>query len=176
MQHNEKRLLFLGDSITEGFDLAAFLPGMNAVNHGISGLSSGELFDAIRDDWFSSNPTHVFLCVGTNDLARNIPLASILSNTTRIVHRIRKHAPEARILLTSLFPTLHNPPRPNSLIRQYNQLLHTLAIDLDVDYWHLFPFFTGHDGRLQHRFTNDGLHLTPEAYRNWAALLQILLS
>lgn len=174
MNISEIRLLLLGDSITEGFDLKVHLPGLIAINHGISGLSSGELLEAISDEWFASQTNHVFLCVGTNDIARNIPLATILSHTTKIVHRIRKHLPEARIFLTSLFPTLHNPPRPNSIIRQYNQLLHTLAIDLDVDYWHLFPYFAGPDGRLMHRFTHDGLHLTDEAYRKWAALLQHL--
>ncbi|HMM11688.1 MAG TPA: GDSL-type esterase/lipase family protein [Bacteroidales bacterium] len=172
----ELRLLFLGDSITEGFDLKAHLPGIFAVNHGVSGLSTAELLDAMRDEWFSSHPTHVFLCIGTNDIARNIPLSSMLDHTMQMIHRIRKHLPQARIFLMSLFPTRNNPPRPNHVIRQYNQLLHSLAIDLNVDYWHLFPFFSGPDGRLNHYFTHDGLHLTDEAYRNWACLLRILLA
>lgn len=173
--NSETRLLFLGDSITEGFDLSAFLPGLNAVNHGISGLSTGELLEAMRAEWFATQPDIVFLCIGTNDIARSIPFSLMLENTTRIVHNIRRQVPQANIFLTSLFPTLHNPPRPNYIIRQYNQLLHSLACDLEIRYLHLNPFFAGSDGRLLHRYTVDGLHFTEDAYRNWADLLHCLL-
>lgn len=168
--------LFLGDSITEGFDLAHYFPEMHFVNHGISGYSSEELLKAMHKGWFSHQPEVVFLCIGTNDLAREYDKSSTLDNIRSMVKITRDYAPEkVRIFLCSLFPTRHNPPRPNPVINELNTALQLLALDLKAEYLHLNPFFKDSNGQLRLEFTDDGLHLNAKSYAQWATLIRCLL-
>ena len=170
------KTLFIGDSITEGFDLEEHFPGREFKNHGISGFSSEELLDAIHPGWFKDQPDVIFLCIGTNDLARDYDEAEILENIRKLVGKIREYSPEGVIIyLTSLFPTRHNPPRKNAVIDHLNLEIHRLARDESINYLHLNPFFKDENGQLKRNFTEDGLHLNKEAYSIWKELIEVLL-
>jgi lysophospholipase L1-like esterase len=171
------RILFLGDSITAGFDPSIYFPGEDIINKGISGLDSMELLEGIQHEWFASNPEIVFLCIGTNDLARDNSPEQIIIIIGTILEEIKKlTSPACRIFLTSLFPTRHNPPRPNPGIRKLNLQLHRLAYETDVEYLHLHTFFTDTNGMMHKDFTEDGLHLNHLAYQHWREIIRILLS
>lgn len=166
--------LFIGDSITEGFDLDKYFPGMGFSNRGISGYSSEEVLKALQPEWFFPKPDRVFVCIGTNDLAREYIENQTLGNIAGITAAIWEMAGEdTPVILTSLFPTRHNPPRPNTLIKQLNNSIHHLCTEIQAIYFHLNPFFTDHNGQLRREFTEDGLHLTPAAYEKWALLIRI---
>lgn len=169
-------LLFLGDSITEAFPVQTFFKNHQVVNQGISGISSGELLDRMQDHWFEPQPERVFLCIGTNDLARSHPLSDIIDNQGKAIDRITRHLDEnGKIFLSSVFPTRDNPARPNTLIDELNIQLHQLAQKKGIQYLHLNPFFKDSTLRLRHEFTDDGLHLTLQAYQYWANHLEALL-
>ena len=171
------KALFLGDSITEGFDLERYFPGRDFANHGISGFSSEELLDTIHAGWFKNQPDVVFLCIGTNDLAREYDEAETLDNIRQLVEKIRKYSPQGlKIYLTSLFPTRHNPPRKNPVIDKLNLEIHRLAREENIWYLNLNPFFKDENGQLKREYTNDGLHLNDEAYSIWKKLIDELLS
>ncbi len=162
------KALFLGDSITEGFDLEKYFPGRDFVNHGISGFSSAEVLDSIHAGWFKNQPDVVFLCIGTNDLARDYDQAETLGNIRKLVDKIRQFSPErVRIYLKSLFPTRHNPPRKNPVINGLNLEIRRLAWEENINYLHLSPFFKDENGQLKREFTDDGLHLNDLAYSIW---------
>jgi lysophospholipase L1-like esterase len=168
------KALFIGDSITEGFDLHHHFPGQGFVNHGYSGYSSEEVLNIMSGEWFAVNPDVVFICLGTNDLARSAGADEIVRNLEMMINNISIHAPSAKIYLTSLFPTRHNQPRPNPVIRNLNAQLHALALKLQVNYLHLHPFFSDVNGQLKLGYTNDGLHLNNKAYKMWAKLVCLL--
>jgi len=171
-----KKALFIGDSITEGFNLEHYFPGNNMSNQGISGYSSGEVLNAMNENWLAMAPDMVFICLGTNDLARNIDVPEILGNLEKLVNDVRmNNKVSCRIFLTSLFPTRHNPPRPNPLIRKFNVALHQLAEQLDCEYLHLNSFFCDENGMLKREFTQDGLHLNNDAYKIWTDLIRNLI-
>ncbi len=171
------KALFIGDSITEGFDLEKFFPGKGYVNHGISGYSSEELLGAMHKGWFTSNPDKVFLCIGTNDLARDYDEADTLDTIRRLLVKIREFTSgSSSIYLISLFPTRHNPPRPNPVIRQLNSKLHEMAVQENTGYLHLNPFFADENGQLKREFTDDGLHLNEQSYAVWADLVKQLVN
>jgi lysophospholipase L1-like esterase len=170
------KALFLGDSIIEGFDLEKNFPDRKFTNHGIPGFSSEELLDAIHAGWFKNQPDVVFLCIGTNDLARDYDEAETLDNIRQLVGKIRDFSPEGvEIYLTSLFPTRHNPPRKNLVINRLNLEIHRLALEENIHYLHFNPFFKDENGQLKRDYTNDGLHLNDEAYSIWKELIDELL-
>lgn len=168
---NAQQLILFGDSITEGFNVRSHVPGRPIRNFGVSGDSTVECLERIVPSCFDPIPVRIFLCIGTNDLARNRTDEEILGNIRRIVQRIRELSPDVPIELTSLFPTRHNPPRPNERIRTFNGALNGLAAELRTGYFDLHPYFTDANGDLKQEFTEDGLHLTTAAYAQWAVIL-----
>ncbi|TGE25824.1 hypothetical protein E5K00_11720 [Hymenobacter aquaticus] len=168
------RLLLLGDSITAGFDTARLLPELAIRNEGVSGDSTVELLERLRPEWLPT-PTlqAVFVCIGTNDLARARTDEFILQQIIRIVAAVRQAAaPGLPIYLTSLFPTRDNAPRPNARIVGFNQQLAQLSRQLGAPFLNLHPHFTDETGQLRADFTDDGLHLLEAAYARWALLLR----
>ncbi len=164
-------LLFIGDSITEGFNTKELLPNLNIVNKGVSGDSTFETIVRIEESWFDSKPELIFICIGTNDLARNTSDESILSNIKKIVLKIRGHYPGGKIFLMPLFPTLDNPPRPNSRIISLNKNIKYLTDELRCGFFNTNPHFADNQGNLKSEFTDDGLHLTYRAYKHWSELI-----
>jgi lysophospholipase L1-like esterase len=160
----------IGDSITEGFDTRQYIPDVNISNRGVSGDSTVECLHRITEEWFRRQPAAVFLCIGTNDLARDRSDQFILDNIRSIVEQIRNYS-QASIYLTTLFPTRENPPRPNDRIRGFNTELEKLSAELGCRFYDLYRHFTDGEGNLKGEFTDDGLHLTAAAYRRWSELL-----
>src|ERR1700690_193341 len=74
----ESRVVFMGDSITEGWgqsgttpppDRATFFPGRPYVNRGISGQTTPQMLVRFRQDVVALKPKVVVILAGTNDLA-----------------------------------------------------------------------------------------------------------
>lgn len=173
MNQNQPKNLLLGDSITAGFDTARLVPELAIRNEGVSGDSTAELLSRLRPEWLQTPGLRaVFVCIGTNDLARARTDDYILGQITRIVDELRRADGAFRVVLTSLFPTRDNEPRPNARIVGFNARLAALVVELGVKFWPLHQHFLDEDGQLQAGFTDDGLHLTVAAYEEWAARLR----
>ncbi len=70
---NENRVVFLGNSITEGWirDDSMFFIKNNYISRGISGQTSTQLLLRFRQDVVALKPKAVVLHIGTNDVAEN---------------------------------------------------------------------------------------------------------
>lgn len=67
----ENRVVFMGDSITEGWHLDVSFPGKPYVNRGISGQTSPQMLVRFRQDVIDLKPKVVVILAGTNDVAGN---------------------------------------------------------------------------------------------------------
>lgn len=69
----ERRVVFLGNSITEGWVRAdsAFFKNNHFIGRGISGQTSVQTLIRFRQDVLSLNPQIVVINIGTNDIAEN---------------------------------------------------------------------------------------------------------
>lgn len=63
------RVIFLGDSITDGWKLAKFFPGKPYVSRGISGQTTPQMLVQKFPDVIDLRPAAVNLLAGTNDIA-----------------------------------------------------------------------------------------------------------
>jgi len=66
-----KRVVFLGDSITDGWKLAESFPGKPYVNRGISGQTTPQMLVRMFPDVIDLDPAAFILLAGTNDISRN---------------------------------------------------------------------------------------------------------
>jgi hypothetical protein len=65
-----QRVVFLGDSITDGWKLAQYFPGKPYVNRGISGQTTAQMLVRMFEDVINLKPAVLVLYAGTNDIAR----------------------------------------------------------------------------------------------------------
>ncbi|HEV7136970.1 MAG TPA: GDSL-type esterase/lipase family protein, partial [Steroidobacteraceae bacterium] len=71
------RVVFIGDSITEGWRLENSFAGKPYVNRGISGQTSSQILLRFRQDALDLHPRVVVILAGTNDLAENTGPATL---------------------------------------------------------------------------------------------------
>jgi lysophospholipase L1-like esterase len=68
---NAKRVVFMGDSITDGWRLEEYFPGQPYVNRGISGQTTAQMLVRMYPDVIDLKPAAMVVLAGTNDIARN---------------------------------------------------------------------------------------------------------
>lgn len=171
-----KNILMIGDSITEGFKIRSIFPKYKVKNVGVSGDSTLETLERINERWFVPKPSIVFICIGTNDLARSRTDEEILENIKKIVKELGKSIEFQKIFLISIFPTKDNKPRPNERINSFNTKLELLTKKIGVHYFNLRPHFVDEFGKLKSEYTDDGLHLTNLGYIKWEEILNKFLT
>lgn len=171
-----QNVVLLGDSITEGFEVAKYFPGRRVLNRGIGADVIGNALPAddprgvlqrLDNSVFDCAPTDVFLLIGINDLNSGRDVDAMESGYRELLKRIRKRRPDLRLHVQSVLPTRGEHDKRNEPVRQFNSRLRKLAEEFRCDFIDLHPLMCDADGRLKAEFTNDGLHLTEPAYAVW---------
>jgi len=163
--------VFLGDSLTEGFDLDAYFPGKAVINRGISGDTT---FDVIyrMDEILNAGPEKLFLMIGINDIFSGHTQDAILDNIQHIIEKFQDKSPQTEIFVQSILPirneNLLMDDSGNVTIYQVNTRLKPVCRDLKVKFIDLYPDFLDDRGQLDRKYTFDGAHLAAEGYRLWA--------
>ena len=114
---DEKRVVFLGDSITDSWKLAEYFPNLPYINRGISGQTTPQMLIRMRPDVIAHKPKVVVLLAGTNDIAGNTGVMSnefIVGNIQSIVELA--HANGINVVLASILPISDYNKRANGEI------------------------------------------------------------
>lgn len=169
-------VVWLGDSITDGGEWSELFPEQKNLNRGISADNTfGVLYrlpEIIR-----RKPSKIFILIGINDIARNIPDSVILRNYRRIIETIQAQSPATRLFVQSILPTndqfpqFKNHQHKTEHIRYINNALQNLCAEKKITLVNLYDAFLDAEGKLDNRYTNDGLHLTGEGYLRWKEVL-----
>ncbi len=169
-------LLFLGDSITQGWGenevWKRFYAPRNAANFGIGGdrtehvlrrLEHGEV-EGIR-------PEVVVLMIGTNN-SRSNTAEAIANGVTAIVKSLREKLPEREILLLGVFPREERPGSIRAKLAVVNAQIAKLDDGKAVKYLDISKSFLQDDGTIARDVMPDFLHLSPKGYRIWAEAME----
>ncbi len=158
--------LFLGDSITDFCDLAVYYPGLNAVNQGISGETTGDILDRLDRSVSPYKPDILVLLAGVNDILSDYPDDQVVDNMRAIVEGVRRTLPETAVILQSIYPVMEGEDLYyTGHIRAVNGRLEALAEELNCRYVDVYSALCTADGRLDERYTDDGLHPNDAGYR-----------
>ncbi len=157
-------VVFLGDSITEYCDLAACYPGMSTVNLGIAGDTTGGMLRRL-EQVYAAGPRVVVVHGGINDLLSGSDGGQILENLSAIVQSVHESLPEARVVVQSLYPIGEGEDLYfTGQIRDINARLEARAAELDYRYADVYDALCTADGRLDGRYSDDGLHPNGAGY------------
>ena len=173
-----RNVVLVGDSITEGFDVAKYFPGHRVLNRGISadvignGLPADDHRGVLRrldSSFFYSAATDVFLLIGINDLGNGHNVEQLEQGYREILQRLHATTPSMRIHVESVLPTRGDYAKHNASVREFNERLRKLAAEFGCDYQDLHRLMVDEQGELKAEFTTDGVHLNDQAYLVWRA-------
>lgn len=175
----QPRVVFLGDSITDGWRLNEYFPGRDFVNRGISGQVTGEMLGRMKADVLDLKPAAVLVLAGTNDIARGTPVRTIANNLTMIADLAEFHKIKpifASVLPVSDYHRDVNPQyartqqRPPGTISELNKWLRAFCQSRGFTYVDYFSALADSNGLLKAEVADDGLHPNAQGYRLMAPL------
>jgi lysophospholipase L1-like esterase len=166
-----QRVVFMGDSITDGWKLAQYFPGKPYVNRGISGQTTPQMLARMFEDVINLQPAAVIIFAGTNDVARNTgpeTLAMVEENFQAMAELARLHG--IKVILCALTPVSDYGPRkmtetrPPADILKLNASLKEYATKTRAVYADYFDALVDSKGMLKEGFSRDGLHPNDKGY------------
>lgn len=176
-QQATANIIFLGNSIVEGGNWRVKLGDSSVMNQGISGDNTFGVLHRLGEVT-RHKPAKLFLMIGINDLAKDIPLATVLQNIFSIVGQVHAQSPQTLVYVHSLLPvspkTKGFPQRfsKQESISAINDQLKKYDAALKYTYLNIYDHFLDDQFVLDARFTKDGLHLNAAGYSHWVAYLK----
>ena len=175
----DHRVLFLGDSITQGWETAgseaweADWAALGALNLGFSGDRTQHLLWRLRNGHLSNASARVaVVMIGTNN-ARDDSPQQIADGVTAVVGELREELPDLRVLLLGVFPRGAGPDDPLRLVNAaVNERIARLADGEHVHFLDLAPRFLEADGTLSKEVMPDLLHHSPRGYSIWSEAIR----
>ena len=172
------QIVFIGDSITDGFVLDNYYAGypLATYNRGIGGDSTAGVLKRLNVSAFDLAPTKIVLMIGINDINGGLSKTTIVKNYEEILSRISENLPSTEVYCMSILPvneTLNkhlnvDVKKINNTVRDVNKEIDKLAIKFNYTYVNLFPYFSDENDMLHEKYSVDGVHLTDAAYRVWS--------
>jgi lysophospholipase L1-like esterase len=171
-----QNVVLLGDSITEGFEVARYFPGRRVLNRGIGADVIGHamapddprgVLQRLDNSVFDCAASDLFILIGINDLNTGGTVDAMETGYRELLKRIRAKRPDLRIVVQSVLPTRGIHAKQNAPVIEFNQRLRKLAPEYGGTFLDLHALMRDADGQLKAEFTEDGLHLTEPAYRVW---------
>ncbi len=160
-------IIFIGDSLTDRYQLEKYYPNHPVVNRGIGGDVASGLWDRKHLLGLDKKPTSVFVMIGTNNLLYNIQLFTYLSDVEKFLLYIQEQVPETKIIVQSICPLAAKQNILPQTIQSYNQELKTMAHKNGFTYVDIYSLFADKDGYIKPELTVDGVHFTPLGYEIW---------
>jgi lysophospholipase L1-like esterase len=176
------RVVFLGDSITDGWKLEEHFAGKPYVNRGISGQTTPQMLVRMYQDVINLQPSALIVLAGTNDIARNTgpqTAEMIQDNFRAIVELAQKHG--IRVVLCALTPVSdytgrkQTERRPPSDILAMNAWLKKYSEEVRAEFADYFSPLADEKGLLKDGLSGDGLHPNDRGYALMAPLAKAAL-
>lgn len=165
---NNKKILFIGDSLTECYDFKKHFPSLNIINEGVSAYTTLTILTKLNEYLIKHNPDVIFLLIGANDLElTNLTANEIIVNIKLIIKRIKAKNKDIKIYLQSVYPVDCNI-KPFSVGKRKNEDIvfinnHIKTIK-DVTYIDMHKILKNDEGKLNSNYTYDGIHINDLGY------------
>ncbi len=182
----EAQLVFLGDSITQGWEGGGkavweqkWAP-LKAANFGIGGDRTEHVLWRLENGNFDGlKPKLIVLMIGTNNTGHqgrngySSPAPQTADGVKAILDKLKTKAPEAKILLLAIFP---RGADKNDAYRKQNEetnsLIEKFADGKTVIYLNIGEKFLNADGTVDPAIMPDKLHLSAKGYEIWGDAIE----
>lgn len=151
---------FLGDSLTDGYDLQKFYPQYTVANRGIGGDTTVDLEGRLKTSVYDLKPKVAIMLIGANNPD------SMLDNYENILIGLKNNLPKTKIILLSMTSMGGEHWGKHNKTAAYNNVsIKMLAEKYGFEFVDLYsPLLNLETGEIYDEYTADGGHLTPLGY------------
>lgn len=178
-KEGEQRVVFMGNSITEGWLKARpdFFANKPYVNRGIGGQTTPQMLIRFRPDVIDLNPAVVVILAGINDIAENTgptTLEAIAGNIYSMIELAQSN--NIKVVLCSVLPAADFPWRPGKepvkKVRALNEMLKKYAQQNNVVYVDYHAATRNDKDGLKDEYGYDGVHPNETGYKVMEPLVE----
>ncbi|TWR24808.1 acylhydrolase [Mucilaginibacter pallidiroseus] len=168
----EKRVVFMGNSITEGWINTDpdFFKGKAYINRGIGGQTTPQMLVRFREDVINLKPAVVVILAGINDIAENTgpsKLDDVAGNIFSMAQLAK--ANNIKVILSSVLPAAAFPWKPTidprESVIKLNAMLKDFAQKNKLGYIDYYTSMVNTDRGMKAGLASDGVHPTMAGYK-----------
>jgi lysophospholipase L1-like esterase len=178
----QKRIVFMGDSITELWSVTNpyFFAGKPYVNRGISGQTTPQMLIRFRPDVIALIPDIVVIMAGINDIAGNTgssTLEMIAGNIFSMAELAK--ANNIKVILGSVLPAYDFPWRtglePAEKVVTLNKMIKKYADANGILYLDYYAALVDERKGMNAAYSGDGVHPNKTGYEAMAPLVEMAI-
>jgi len=177
----ERRVVFLGDSITDRWELARFFPGRPYVNRGIGSQVTAQLVLRFHQDVVALKPAAVVILAGVNDVQGFLQQdseAQIEQNYEAMADIADRH--HIRVVFASILPVNNYEAKADKVLaerhpdelRALNAWLKRFCATRGYAYADYYSAMVDPDGLMRRGLTDDGIHPLDGGYAIMAPIAE----
>ena len=150
---------FLGDSLTDGYDVKSYFPNYTVVNRGIGGDTTFDLENRLQVSVYDLKPKVIVMLIGANNFS------TMFDNYEDILKGFKSKLPNTKVILLSLTSMSKEWGKNNKLAAYNNVKIKLLAQKYEYEFVDIYsPLLNLETGEIYAEYTTDGGHLTPLGY------------
>lgn len=161
----ENRVVFMGNSITEGWGPTGtgYFAGKPYINRGISGQTTPQMLLRFRQDVIDLKPAVVVILAGTNDIAGNTGPETLEMIEDNIISMAQlAKANQIKVVLCSVLPVFDYPWKhgiePAEKVFALNEMLKKYADENKIVYLDYYTPMADDRKGLKAELSGDGVH------------------
>jgi lysophospholipase L1-like esterase len=176
---DKRRVVFIGDAITEPWDLAKYFPGKPYLNRGIPGQTTPQMLVRFYPDVIDLHPAAVVILGGINDIAGNTgtETAEMIEDNIRAMCQLAR-ANGIKVILGLILPvsdyTAHKQTEKHPLadIVKLNTWLRSYAGEAHAEVADYYSAVVDDKGMLKEGYSEDGAHANDRSYSMMAPVAE----
>ena len=151
---------FIGDSLTDMYDVAKYYPDLNVTNRGIGGDTTFDLEGRLQVSLYDVQPKVVVMLIGANNFS------TMFENYEDILEGFKENLPNSKVILLSLTSMGGDVWGPHNHLAAFNNVkIKALAEKYGFEYVDLFtPLMDMDTQEIYPEYTIDGGHFTDKGY------------
>lgn len=169
---NDNRVVFMGNSITEGWVKmdSAFFAERSYIGRGISGQTTPQMLIRFKADVIHLQPKVVVILAGTNDIAGNTGPSTLemIEDNLSSMAEIAK-ANNIQVVLSSVLPVFDYPWKPGlhpaEKIIALNKWIKDYALQHDCFYLDFLSSLVDERNGMKAEYSPDGVHPNLAGYK-----------
>jgi len=182
VKSDPRRVIFLGDSITEGWASQPFIrDNPHFVGRGISGQTAPQMLVRFQSDVAALRPAVVHIMAGTNDIAQNTGPETDAEMFGYLVSLAQlAQANGIRVIIASVPPAAdfwwHRGLDPAPKIEAFNARLKAYAKLRGLVYADYWSVLSTNSGGMRPQYSNDGVHPNAAGYEAMRAVAKAAIA
>ena len=180
---NENRIVFMGNSITEGWDqlYPEYFSKKSFINRGISGQTTPQMLIRFRPDVIDLKPVIVIILAGINDIAGNTGPSTVKMICDNIISMAELAKINGiKVILSSVLPAGGYPwepgINPSKKIIAVNKIINDYSKNNNMLYIDYYSSMVYNNDSLNPNYTYDGVHPNKSGYKIMSKLADSVIA